>query len=53
MPEKDWSGAVASVEKFGKTVLSPSPVFDAKGWREANQATRELRERVQSAERKN
>ena len=53
MPEKEWSGAVASVEKFGKTLLSPSPVFDAKGWREANEATRELREKVQAAGRKN
>jgi beta-N-acetylhexosaminidase len=53
MPEKEWSGAVDSVEKFGKTLLSPSHVFDAKGWREANQATQELRERVRSAGRKN
>jgi hypothetical protein len=53
MPEREWSSAVASVEKFGKTLLSPSPVFDAKGWREANKATRELRERVQAGGRKN
>ncbi|NDB95169.1 MAG: hypothetical protein EBZ78_03255 [Verrucomicrobia bacterium] len=53
MPEKEWSGAVASVEKFGKTLLRPSPAFDAKGWREVNQATRKLREKVQAAGRKN
>jgi beta-N-acetylhexosaminidase len=46
MPEKEWAGAVESVEKFGKTLLSPSPAFDAKGWREANEATRQLRNKV-------
>jgi hypothetical protein len=44
---------VESVEKFGKTLLSPPPVFDAKGWREANQATQELRKKVQAAFGKN
>jgi len=53
MTEKEWAGAVESVEKFGKTLLSPSPAFDKKGWREANQATRALREKVQAAGRKN
>jgi beta-N-acetylhexosaminidase len=53
MPEKEWVGAVESVEKFGKTLLSPSPAFDAKGWREANEATRALREKVQASGRKN
>jgi beta-N-acetylhexosaminidase len=53
MPEKEWAGAVESVEKFGKTLLSPSPAFDAKEWREANEATRALREKVQAAGRKN
>jgi hypothetical protein len=46
MPEKDWAGAVESVEKFGRTVFKPSEVFDAKGWREANEATKVLREKV-------
>jgi beta-N-acetylhexosaminidase len=46
MPEKGWAGAVESVEKFGKTLISPSPAFDVKGWREANEATRALRNKV-------
>ncbi len=46
MPEKDWAGAVESVEKFGRTLFKPSEVFDAKGWREANEATKVLREKV-------
>jgi hypothetical protein len=53
MPEKEWAGAVESVEKFGKTLLGPSPAFDAERWREANEATRELREKVQAACKKN
>jgi len=46
MPEKDWAGAVESVEKFGRTLFKPSEAFDAKGWREANEATKVLREKV-------
>jgi hypothetical protein len=53
MPEKEWADAVESVEKFGRTLFKPSDVFDKKGWREANQATRELREKVQAACKKN
>jgi hypothetical protein len=53
MPEKDWAGAVESVEKFGRALFRPSDVFDEKGWKEANQATRELREKVQAACRGN
>jgi hypothetical protein len=46
MPEKEWAGAVESVEKFGRTLFRPSDVFDKKGWKEANEATKVLRERV-------
>jgi len=46
MPEEDWEGAVESVEKFGRTLFKPSEVFDEKGWREANEATKVLREKV-------
>jgi len=53
MPEEEWAGAVKSVEKFGKTLLAPPPAFDAKGWREANEATRALREKVQASGSKN
>jgi beta-N-acetylhexosaminidase len=53
MPESEWAGAVESVEKFGKMLLSPPTAFDAKGWREANQATRELRQKVQASCKKN
>ncbi|NBV96525.1 MAG: hypothetical protein EBT30_03065 [Verrucomicrobia bacterium] len=53
MPEKEWAGAVESVEKFGRTLFRPSDVFDEKGWKEANEATRELRKKVQAACRKN
>jgi len=37
---------VESVEKFGRTLFKPSEAFDAKGWREANEATKVLREKV-------
>jgi beta-N-acetylhexosaminidase len=53
MPESEWAGAVESVEKFGKMLLSPPTAFDAKVWREANQATRELRQKVQASCKKN
>jgi len=46
MPEKEWAGAVAAVEKFGRTLFRPSDVFDKQGWKEANEATRGLREKV-------
>jgi hypothetical protein len=46
MPERNWAGAVESVEKFGRTLFKPSEVFDAKGWREANEATKVLRGKV-------
>ncbi len=46
MPERDWAGAVESVEKFGRTLFKPSEFFDAKGWSEANEATKALREKV-------
>jgi beta-N-acetylhexosaminidase len=46
MPKEDWAGAVESVEKFGRTLFKPSEVFDAKGWRETNEATKVLREKV-------
>jgi hypothetical protein len=53
MPEKEWAGAVESVERFGRTLFRPSDVFDEKGWKDANEATRALREKVQAAGRKN
>ena len=46
MPEREWAGAVAAVEKFGRTLFRPSDVFDKKGWKEANEATRGLRAKV-------
>jgi hypothetical protein len=46
MPEKEWGGAVESVEKFGQTLFRPSDVFDKKGWKEVNEATRTLREKA-------
>jgi hypothetical protein len=53
MPEKEWVGAVESVEKFGRTLFRPSDTFDKKGWMEANEATRELRNKVQAVCRRN
>jgi beta-N-acetylhexosaminidase len=53
MPESEWAGAVESVEKFGRTLFKPSDVFDEKGWKEANEVTRELRKKVQAAFGKN
>jgi hypothetical protein len=41
------------VEKLGRTLFRPSDVFDEKGWKEANEATRELRKKVQAAFGKN
>ena len=46
MPLKEWAGAVESVERFGRTLFRPSDVFDEKEWKEANEATKVLRERV-------
>jgi len=46
MPEKEWAGAVESVERFGRTLFRPSDVFDEKGWKDANEATKVLREKV-------
>jgi hypothetical protein len=46
MPEKEWAGAVESVEKFGRNLFRPSDVFDEKGWKDANEATKVLREKV-------
>jgi beta-N-acetylhexosaminidase len=53
MPAKEWAGAVAAVEKFGRTLFRPSDVFDKQGWNEVNEATRELRGKVQAAGREN
>ena len=46
MPEKEWAGAVESVEKFGQTLFRPPDIFDEQGWREANEATKVLREKA-------
>jgi len=37
---------VESVERFGRTLFRPSDVFDEKGWKDANEATKVLREKV-------
>lgn len=49
MPEKEWAGAVESVEKFGKTISLPSAEFDASRWLEVNESTRQFREKVLAA----
>jgi hypothetical protein len=46
MPEKEWAGAVESVVKFGRTLFRPPDIFDEQGWREANEATKVLREKA-------
>jgi len=49
MPEKDWTQAVQRVREFGRTLFRSSGAFDTQAWRETNEATRELRQKVQAA----